>query len=144
MTCDDGLGEHWAKADRKREPVAIHRDTAEGEREEITQVNHQLLMQIKVLRELQQQVIEVGARETQVDTFLEVNQHPTAPTDLRFKLSKMRSKVVSLHGDPKSLQVDISRKRVREYHVQLMRRTLPRQWEDQGCLSLHPQKLPID
>ena len=28
IICDDGLGEQWAKADREREMIAIHRDTA--------------------------------------------------------------------------------------------------------------------
>ena len=47
------LDEHRAKADREREPVAIHCDTVERELEAKTQVNHQLLIQIKVLREAQ-------------------------------------------------------------------------------------------
>ena len=41
------LDEHQAKADRQRELVAIHHDTAERAREAVTQVNHQLLTQIK-------------------------------------------------------------------------------------------------
>ena len=43
------LDEHRAKADRERELVAIHRDTAEPEREAVTQVNDKLLTQIKIL-----------------------------------------------------------------------------------------------
>ena len=42
------LGEQSAQVGCEREPVAIHRNTAERERETITQVNHQLLTQIKV------------------------------------------------------------------------------------------------
>ena len=38
------LGEQRARVDRKRELVAIHRDTVEREREAVMQVNHQLLM----------------------------------------------------------------------------------------------------
>ena len=68
------LGEHWAKAKHELELVAIHRDAAEREREAVMQVNHQLLTQIKVFREAQQWVIELGARETQVDTRSKVNQ----------------------------------------------------------------------
>jgi len=45
------LGEQRAKADREIELVVIHRNTAERERAVVTQVNHQLLMQINVLRE---------------------------------------------------------------------------------------------
>jgi len=40
------LGEQQAKADHERELVAVHRDTAEREREAVTRVNR-----IKVLRE---------------------------------------------------------------------------------------------
>ena len=93
------LDEHRVKADRERELVAIYRDTTEREREAVTHVNHQLLMQIMVLREAPR-VIELGARETQVDTSPKVNQHPTTLIDLRFKLNKMHSKVSTLHGDP--------------------------------------------
>ena len=46
------LNEHRAKINRKRELIAIHHDTIEREREAVTEVNHQLLMQIKVLREV--------------------------------------------------------------------------------------------
>ena len=67
------LGEQRAKVDRERELVAIHRDIAKREWEAVTYVNHQLLMQIKVLREAQQRVIELGDGETQVDTSPEVN-----------------------------------------------------------------------
>ena len=97
------LGEHRAKTNRERELVAIHRDTAERERETVTQVNHQLLKQIKVLREVQQWVIELDAREILADSSPEVNQHLAAPTDLRFKLNKMHSKVVVSHEDPENL-----------------------------------------
>jgi len=48
-----------------------------------------------------------------VDSSAEVNQHPSAPTDLHFKINKMRSKVTVSYEDPKSLQVDNSRKRAR-------------------------------
>ena len=92
--------------------VAIHRDTAEREREAVTQVNHQLLTRINVLREAQR-VIELGAWEIQADSSPEVNQHPAAPTDLRFKRNKMRSKVTVSHEDPESLQADNLRKRAR-------------------------------
>jgi len=83
------LDEHWAKTDRGRELVVIHRDTAECEQEAVTQVNHQFLTQIKVMQEVQQRVIKLGTREAQVSTSPEVNQHPAAPTDLRFKLNKI-------------------------------------------------------
>jgi len=86
------LGEQRVKADRERKLVTIHRDTAEHEREVVMQVNHQLLTQIKVLQEAQQRVIELGAMETQVDISPEVNQHPAAPNDLRFKLIKCAPK----------------------------------------------------
>ena len=81
------------------------------------QVNHQLLTQINVIREVQQRVIELGARNTQVDTSSEVNQHLAATTNLRFKLNKMHSKITPAHGDPESLQADSSRKRARGYHA---------------------------
>ena len=53
--------------------MAIHSDTTEREREAVTQVNHQLLMQINILREGQQRIIELGTREIQVDFSPEVN-----------------------------------------------------------------------
>jgi len=49
---DDGWMSTRAKADRERELVAIHCNMAERERKAVTQVNHQLLTQIKVLREV--------------------------------------------------------------------------------------------
>ena len=91
--------------------MAIHHDTAEREQEAVTQVNHQLLMQIKVLQEVHQRVIELGTRETQVDTSFEVNRHPVISSDIRFQLQKMRFKVTSPHGKPKSFRADSSRKR---------------------------------
>ena len=51
-----------------------------------------------------------------MDSSYEVNQHLAAPTDLRFKLNKIRSKV-TLHGDPESLRADSSQKRVRRHHA---------------------------
>jgi len=48
------LDEHRAKAEGKRELVPIHRDTAKHKHEAVKQVNHQLLTQIKVLREAHQ------------------------------------------------------------------------------------------
>jgi len=59
--------EHQAKVDRERELVAIHRDTAERERQAVTLVNHQLLTLIKVLREVQQRDIELGAQKILAD-----------------------------------------------------------------------------
>jgi len=97
------LDEHRAKADRERELVAIHRDTIEREREAITQVNHQLLTQTKVLREAQQRVIDLGPREILADSSSEAHQYPATPTDLRFKLSKMRSKAPISHDNPENL-----------------------------------------
>jgi len=113
------LGEQRAQVDREREPVAIHRDTAKSEREAVSQVNHQLLTQIKikVLRKAQRD-IELSTRETQVDTPSEVHQHPTAPADLRFKLNKMRYKVTSPHGDPESHRADCSQKRAMGHMAQ--------------------------
>ena len=101
------------KADHERELDAIHRDTAKHEREAVTEVNHQLLTQIKVLREVHQRVIELDAREILVDSSPEVNQQPAASADLCFKLNKMRSKVTVSHEDPESLQADSLRKRAR-------------------------------
>ena len=48
--------------DRERELAAIHRDTAEREQEAVTQINRQLLMQIKALRKAQEQFIELSAK----------------------------------------------------------------------------------
>jgi len=93
-----------AKADRKRELVAIHRNMAERERKAVTQVNHQLLTQIKVLREVQQWVIELGTREVLVGSYSEAYQYPATPTDLRVKLNRMRSKADVPHDDHKNLQ----------------------------------------
>ena len=62
------LDEHRAKANRERDLVVVHRDTAVREREAVIQINHQLLTQIKVKREVQQRVIELGVRETLVDS----------------------------------------------------------------------------
>ena len=97
------LDEHRTKADRERELIVIHRDIAERKREVVTHVNHQLLMQIKVLREAHQRVIEMGTWEIQMDSSPEVNQHPATPTDLRFKLNEMRSKVTILYENPENL-----------------------------------------
>ena len=72
-------------------------------------------MQIKVLREAR--VIELGVRETQVDTSSEVNQQRSALTDLHFKQNKMRSKVTTPHGYPESLYADSSRKRAWGHHA---------------------------
>jgi len=94
------LGEQQAQVDRERELVAIYRDTVERERETATQVSDQLLTQITIFQKAQHRIIELGAKETQVDISFEVHQHPTAPTDLRFKVNKMRSKLTSPHRDP--------------------------------------------
>ena len=118
------------KADRKRELVAIHRDTTERERKVVTQVNHQLLVQIKVLQKVQQRFIELGAREILADSSSEVNQHPAAPTDLRFKLNKICSKAIVLHEDPKNFQADSSRKRAKGIGPQLQKKMLSNDGED--------------
>jgi len=93
------LDKHWANTDREWELVAIHRNTSEHKREAITQVNHQLLTQIKVSQEAQQRVIELGTREILMDSSSEAHQHPATPTDLRFMLNKMRSKGTVSHDD---------------------------------------------
>jgi len=56
------LSEQRAQADRERELVAIHRNTAKREREAVMQINRQLLTQIKVLLKAQQ-VTELSIRE---------------------------------------------------------------------------------
>jgi len=57
------LGELRAVADRERELITIHRDTAEREREVGMQTNIQLLMQIKVIRKAQKRAIELAQRK---------------------------------------------------------------------------------
>ena len=52
-----------------------------------------------------------------MDTSPEVNQHPAALTDLRFKQNKMRSKVTSPRGDPENLQAESSRTLARGHHA---------------------------
>ena len=47
------MGEQRTQADCERELIAIHRDTTKREQDALTQVNHQLLTQIKVLRKAQ-------------------------------------------------------------------------------------------
>jgi len=83
--------------------------------------------------------------ETQVDNSPEANQHPTTPTDLRFKLNKMRFKVATLHGDPESLQADGSGKSAREHHAPAHKEnaspTIPKT-KDASVFT--PLKLPID
>jgi len=87
----------------------------------------------------------LGARETQVDTSPKVNRYPVAPTDLRFKLNKMRSKVTSPYEDPESLQVDSSRKRVREHHALTHKENAsPTTVKTEGASVFTPLKLPID
>ena len=94
------------KANLKQELVAIYRDTAERECEAVTQVNQQLLKQIKILREAQQRVIELGTGKILADSFFEAHQHLITLTDLCFKLNKMCSKAAISHDDHKSLQPD--------------------------------------
>ena len=117
-----------AKADREREPVTIHRDTAEREREALTQVNHQLLTQIKVLREAQQQVIELGTRKILVGPSSEAHQHPATPTDLRVKLNRTRSKAIVPHNNHENLQPDSLRKRTRGHRTPASKDDALRRW----------------
>jgi len=106
-----------AKADREQELLAIHRGTVEHEHEAVTHVNHQLLTQIKVLREAQQWVIELGTREVLTGPSSEAHQHPATSTDLRTKLNNMRSTVVVPHDDHENLQHDSLRKRARGHQA---------------------------
>ena len=69
------LGILWAQADREQELAVILHDTAEREREVVMQINDQLLTQIKALQKAQQRVIELSAREAQVNTSSEIHQH---------------------------------------------------------------------
>jgi len=87
------LDEHWVKANRERELIAIHCDTTEHERE-VIQVNHQLLTQIKVLREAHQAISEPLSWAPGRLRWTPPRGQPTpaAPTDLRFKLNKMAPK----------------------------------------------------
>jgi len=116
--------------------VAIHHDTTEHERE----AGQSLLTQIKVLREAQQRVIE----EIHAVSSPEVNQHPTAPTDLHFKLNKMRSKVTVSHENPErsSRQLEKSRKGTSGPNSKGGRS--PDNDEDRGLHRFHPLNLPID
>ena len=114
--------------------MAIHSDTAEREREVVMQVNHQLLTQINVLREAQR-VIELGAQQTRVDTPPEVDSHLTAPTDLHFKLNKMRSKVTPPHEDPESIQADTPTPKGNASPIRAKTEDAP---------AFTPLKLPID
>ena len=78
------LNEQRALVDREQELAAIHRETAEREREAVMQVNRQLLTQIKALRKAQERVIELSGWEAQVDPSSKTQLHPPALTDLRF------------------------------------------------------------
>ena len=81
------LSELRTLTDRERELVAIHRDTTEREREAITQINRQLLTQIKALKKAQERVIELSVREAQMDVSSQAHQRSPALTDLHFKLT---------------------------------------------------------
>jgi len=78
------LNEQRALVDREQELAAIHRETAEREREAVMQVNRQLLTQIKALRKAQERVIELSGWEAQVDPSSKTHLHPPVLTDLRF------------------------------------------------------------
>ena len=78
------LNEQRALVDREQELAAIHRETAEHEREAVMQVNRQLLTQIKALRKAQERVIELSGWEAQVDPSSKTHLHPPVLTDLRF------------------------------------------------------------
>ena len=137
------LGEHQSMTNRERALVPIHRDTAKREQEAVTQVNHQLLTQIKILQEAQQRVIELDAKKTQVDTSSEINQHPTTPTDLHFKLNKMRSKPLRI-GTPRGFK-SIAPGSVRgDITAQHSRKTLSWQRWRLRTLQSSPLKPPIN
>jgi len=85
------LGELWAWVDCEQKLVAILCDTVEREKKAVMKINIQLLTQIKALRKAQQRVIELSAREAQVNTSSEIHQYLPTLTDLRFKLNQMRS-----------------------------------------------------
>ena len=81
-----------------------------------------------------------------MDTSPEVNQHPMALTDLRFKQNKMRSKVTSPHGDPESHGADPSRMRATRHHGPTQKEenissTFTKTMDDSIFI---PMKLPID
>ena len=75
-----------AQANHEQDLGVIHRDTIKREREAVMQINNWLLTPIMALWKAQQRIIELSAREAQVNKSSEIHQQLSAPIDLCFKL----------------------------------------------------------
>jgi len=76
---------------------------------------------------------------------LSLIQHPVAPTDLHFKLNKMRSKVTVSYKDPESVQADSSRKCTIGHRAPTSKEDAPTTtMKTEDSMTFTPLKLSID